>query len=379
MPQKRDYYEVLGVSRSANTDELKKAYRKLALQFHPDKNPGDKSAEEKFKEVSEAYEILSDSKKRQMYDQFGHSANQAGGFGGFGGGFGGFGGDSAHFQDLFTEVFGDIFGAGPRGGRTRERGKQRGADLRYTLTVSFEEAATGTEKLINFMRNKPCGTCKGTGSKSGTGRQNCPQCHGSGEQRFQQGFFAVSRPCSNCHGSGSIIKDPCGTCHGEAVVQAAAKLAVNVPAGVNTGQRLKLKSEGDSGIGGGPSGDLYVVIQMAPHLLFERQEDDVLCEVPISLGEAALGTELNIPTLVGNVSLKVPAGTQSGKIFRIKGKGFPHLGGFGAGDMFVKTVVDVPAQLSSEQKELIKKIDSLMGDTPLKKQYKDKLKQLKRN
>lgn len=377
MAAKRDYYEILGVTRGASDEELKKAYRKLALQHHPDKNPNNKVAEEKFKEVSEAYDTLSNPKKRQMYDQFGHSV--PGGFGGGGPGFSGFGGDATNFQDLFNDVFGDIFGGSQRG-RTRERsGKSRGADLRYTLNVSFEEAAQGCEKTINFMRNKPCGHCKGSGSKSGTGKTSCPQCQGSGEMRFQQGFFAVSRPCSNCHGSGFVIKDPCGTCHGEGVGQTPSKLAVTVPAGVNTGQRLKLKGEGDAGLGGGPAGDLYVVIQLNSHPIFERQEDDIVCELPISYSEATLGAETHVHTLSGSVSLKIPAGTPSGKVFRIKGKGFPHLGGFGAGDLFVKVVVDVPAQINSEQKDLLKKLESALGEeTPLKKQYKEKIKNLKR-
>ncbi len=374
---KRDYYEVLSVVKTASGDELKKAYRKLAMQYHPDKNPGDKISENKFKEVSEAYEVLSDDKKRQMYDQFGHAGSGMGG-GGFGGQ--GFGGDAGGFQDLFNDVFGDIFGGGQRGGGgRRERGKPRGADLRYTLNVSFEEAAIGSEKQINFMRNKSCNTCKGSGSKSGSGRTTCTQCHGQGEVRFQQGFFAVSRPCTHCGGSGQIIKDPCNTCHGEGVVQSASKLSVSVPAGVNTGQRLKLKNEGDAGPQGGTPGDLYVVIQLLEHALFERQNDDVVCELPISFTEAALGTETSVHTLNGSVSLKIPAGTASGKVFRIKGKGFPHLGGFGAGDIFVKVVVDVPNHLSSEGKELLKKFDQLGEDTPLKKQYKDKIKNLPRN
>lgn len=374
---KRDYYEVLGVSKSASGDELKKAYRKLALQYHPDKNPGDKQAEEKFKEVSEAYESLSDPQKRQMYDQFGHAAAGAGP-GGFGG-FSGFSGDASSFQDLFNDVFGDIFGGGGGRGRSRDGGRSRGADLRYTLSVTYEEAATGCEKQINFMKNKTCGTCKGTGSKSASSRTKCTQCQGRGEIRFQQGFFAVSRPCNACDGSGEVIKDPCGTCRGEGVVQAASKLAVNVPAGVNTGQRLKLKGEGDLGSHGGSAGDLYVVIQLLEHPLFERQNDDVLCELPLSFIEATLGTEANVHTLNGSVALKIPAGTPSGKVFRIKGKGFPHLGGYGAGDIFVKVVVDVPASIPSEGKDLLKKLDSMMGDTPLKKQYKEKVKNLSRN
>jgi molecular chaperone DnaJ len=371
---KRDYYEVLGVSRSATQEDLKKAYRKLALKFHPDKNPGNKESEEKFKEVSEAYDVLSDPRKKQMYDQFGHAGTQ----GGFGGG-GGFSGDFAgagSFQDIFNDVFGDFFGGRSRGGQERRR--QRGADLRYTLTVTFEEAAVGTEKQINFMRHRACTTCKGTGSKSGEAPVTCTQCSGSGEVHFQQGFFAVSRPCPQCQGEGTIIKNPCSVCRGSRLVQTPTKLAVSVPAGVNTGQRLKLKAEGDAGPQGGATGDLYVVVQLAPHPLFERQEDEVALEVPLSFVEATLGTELSVPTLTGQVSLKIPAGTPSGKTFRIKGKGFPHLGGYGAGDLFVRVTIDIPDELTTEQRELLKKFDSSAKESPLKKQYKEKLKSLKR-
>jgi molecular chaperone DnaJ len=369
---KRDYYEVLGVTRAANADELKKAYRKLALKHHPDKNQHDKTSEEKFKEVSEAYEALSDPKKRQIYDQFGHAGMGAGGFGG-GGDFGGGG----SFQDLFNDVFGDFFGGGGRG-RTRDPHKQRGADLRYTLNITYEEAASGCEKQISFMRNRSCGTCKGSGSKSGEGATTCPQCAGAGEVHFQQGFFAVSRPCPQCHGEGTIVKNPCTVCKGQRVVPTPTKLAVSVPAGVNTGQRLKLKAEGDGGPQGGPSGDLYVVMQLLTHTLFERQDDDVLCEIPLSFAEATMGTEISVPTLNGQVALKIPNGTPSAKTFRIKGKGFPHLGGYGAGDLFVRVLIDIPEDLTSEQKDLLKKFDAIAKETPLKKDFKEKVKNLKR-
>jgi molecular chaperone DnaJ len=366
---KRDYYEVLGLGRSASPEEIKRAYRKLALKHHPDKNQNDKASEEKFKEISEAYDMLSDAKKRQMYDQFGHSATS--------GGFGGMGGDTAGgFQDLFNDVFGDFFG-GSRG-RSRDPKKQRGADLRYTLNITFEEAAGGTEKQVNFMRNRPCGTCHGSGSRSAEGSAACVQCAGSGEVHFQQGFFAVSRPCPQCHGEGTIIKNPCGVCKGQKTVPTPTKLAVSVPAGVNSGQRLKLKSEGDGGPHGGPPGDLYVVINLQNHGLFERQDDDVIFEIPLSFTEAALGVELSVPTLNGQVSLKIPHGTPSGKTFRIKGKGFPHLGGYGVGDLFVRVTIDIPDTLTSEQKELLKQLEAAMKETPLKREYKDKIKNLKR-
>ncbi len=370
---KRDYYEVLGISRNANADELKKAYRKLALKYHPDKNQhGDKEAEEKFKEVSEAYEVLSTPKKRQMYDQFGH-AGMGGGFGQ--NPFGGMG-DAGSFQDLFNDVFGDFFGGGR--GRSRDPRKQKGADLRYTLTVTYEEAGSGCEKQINFMRNRSCSSCKGTGSKSGEGPSPCVQCAGSGEVHFQQGFFAVSRPCPQCNGEGSVIKNPCSQCKGQRTIPAPTKLSVSVPGGVNHGQRLKLKSEGDAGPQGGPPGDLYVVINLAEHTLFERQDDDILFELPLSITEAALGTEINLPTLDGSVSLKIPQGTASGKTFRVKNKGFPHLGSYGSGDLFVRVVVDVPDELSPEQIDLLKKFEEFSKETPLKKQYKDKIKNLKK-
>ena len=379
---KKDYYDLLGVARSANPEEIKKAYRKMALKYHPDKNRDDKSAEDKFKEVSEAYDVLGDPKKKQMYDQFGHAGVGAGGPGGFGaGGFGagftGFGGQgqefNGSFQDLFNDVFGDFFG----GRRGRDPRKQRGADLRYTLNVTFEEAGSGTEKQVSFMRNRPCGTCKGTGGKAGEVPTTCGQCNGVGEVHFQQGFFAVSRPCPTCNGEGTIIKNPCPVCRGNKMVPTPTKLAVSVPAGVNSGQRLKLKGEGDVGLQGGPAGDLYVVIQLAQHPLFERQDDDVLFELPLSFMEAAMGTEMSVPTLSGQVALKIPAGTPSGKLFRIKGKGFPHLGGYGAGDLFVKVTIDIPDELTGDQKELLKKFDAATKETPLKKSYKEKLKNLK--
>lgn len=367
---KRDYYEVLGVEKSASADDLKKAFRKLALKFHPDKNKS-KEAEEKFKEISEAYNVLSDPQKRQAYDQFGHSASQ--GFGG-GQGFGGF--EGGGFQDIFSDVFGEFFGGGGRGGRSRG-GARRGADLRYTLNITFEEAAAGCEKEISFMRNRSCDTCKGTGSKDSK-ITTCSQCNGTGEVRYQQGFFALARTCQQCNGEGSVIKNPCSACKGQKTTSSPAKLSVSIPAGLNTGQRLKLKNEGDAGPGPGLNGDLYVVVQLTSHPIFEREEDDVHCTVPVSFTEAALGADLEIPTLTGTVSLNIPPGTPSDKVFRIKGKGFPHFGGFGSGDLYVKVLVDVPGYLSYEQKELLKQLAEASVDTPLKRQFQEKLKQAKR-
>lgn len=369
---KRDYYEVLGVPKNSSPDELKKNYRKLALKYHPDKNQNNKESEEKFKEISEAYDVLSDAKKRQMYDQFGHAASGAGGFGGAG-----FSEGAGGFQDLFNDVFGDFFG-GQRG-KSRDPRQQRGADLRYSLNIMFEEAGSGCEKQINFMRNRACATCKGLGSKTGEAPVTCTECHGAGEVRFQQGFFAVARPCPKCDGEGTIIKNPCQTCKGSKLVPTPTKLEVSVPAGVNTGQRLKLRGEGDGAPGGGQSGDLYVVIQLIEHPIFERQDDDILCEIPLGFSEAVLGSELSVPTLNGEVALKVPAGTPSGKTFRIKGKGFPRLGGYGSGELYVRVVVDVPTNPTSEQKELLKKFDAAGQETPLKKQFKEKIKSLKKD
>ncbi|HTL11445.1 MAG TPA: molecular chaperone DnaJ, partial [Bdellovibrionota bacterium] len=318
---KRDYYEVLGVAKSASGEEVKKAYRKLAIQFHPDKNPGNKEAEEKFKEATEAYEVLSDQKKRQMYDQFGHAAAGGGGPGGFGGGgFEGFAG-AGGINDIFEDIFGDFFGGGGarggRGGSRRRSAAQQGADLKTSVDVTFEEAAFGAEKIVTIPRSTTCETCSGTGARKGTHPETCSQCAGRGEVMYQQGFFSISRTCPQCGGTGEMIKDPCGDCHGSGTIKKRAQLAVNIPAGVDSGQRLKLRGEGEAGLRGGPSGDLYVIINVLDHDFFKRDEYDIVCEVPITFTQAALGAEIEVPTLKGKVSMKVPAGTQPGKIFRI--------------------------------------------------------------
>jgi molecular chaperone DnaJ len=371
---KRDYYETLGVARNANADDLKKAYRKLAVQFHPDKNPGDKAAEEKFKELSEAYEVLSDPKKRQAYDQFGHAA--AGMGGGGAGGFD-FSGGAGSFNDIFSDIFGDIFGGGGgrgQGGRKRARGRP-GADLRTTLDITFEEAAFGTEKVISVPRSVQCETCEGSGAKPGTQPVNCAQCGGRGEVTFQQGFFAISRPCPACEGEGQTIASPCSNCRGTGKTQKKSQIAIKIPAGIDSGQRMKLSNEGESGERGGSPGDLYVTINILEHEFFEREEFDVICEVPITFVQAALGTTLEVPTLEGKVEMKIPAGTQSHKIFRLKHKGLARLGGHGRGDQLVRVVVEVPTSLSGEQKDLLKKFDQTGGKcNPMHESFFDRVK-----
>jgi molecular chaperone DnaJ len=377
MAQKRDYYETLGVSRDATPEDLKKQYRKLALQFHPDRNPGDKKAEERFKELSEAYEVLSDPQKRQMYDQFGHAANQGnpGGFD-FSQGFGAGG----NFNDIFGDIFGDLFGAAA-GGRARggrRRGGRPGDDLRTSIDITFEEAAFGAEKVITVPKNVRCGTCEGSGAKPGTQPENCAQCGGRGEVTFQQGFFAISRTCPRCNGAGQSIPHPCETCRGTGSTQKRSQIAVKIPGGVDSGQRLKLTGEGEAGERGGPPGDLYVVINILPHDFFTRDEADVICEVPITFTQAALGAEIEVPTLEGKVKLKIPVGTQSHKILRLKGKGLPRLGSYGRGDQLVRVIVEIPSRLSGEQKELLRKFDEIGGDTahPMHHSFFEKVKNL---
>jgi molecular chaperone DnaJ len=360
MATKRDYYEVLGVAQGATADEVKKAYRKLAVQFHPDKNPGDKKAEERFKELSEAYEILSDPQKRQMYDQFGHAAT-SGGPGGGGFDAHGFGGSS--INDIFGDIFGDLFGAtqggggqrGRTGGGRRRAGGRAGDDLRTSIDITFEEAAFGAEKVITIPKSIHCDVCSGTGARAGTQPENCSQCGGRGEVSFQQGFFAITRPCPRCNGAGQTIPNPCGNCNGSGQVKKRSQIAVKIPAGVDTGQRLKLTGEGEAGERGGPPGDLYVSINILPHDFFTRDEFDVICEVPVTFVHAALGAEIEVPTLEGKVKLKIPAGTQSHKILRLKGKGLARLGSYGRGDQLVRVIVEVPTRLSSDQKDLLKR------------------------
>jgi molecular chaperone DnaJ len=365
--QKRDYYEVLGVSRGVSAQELKSAYRKVALQYHPDRNPGDHAAEEKFKECSEAYQVLSDPEKRARYDQFGHAGNPFQGFGGAG--FGG-----ASINDIFGEIFGDIFGGR---GRSSRGGKSRGADLRYNLEISFEEAAFGTEVTVRIPRPKRCEACEGTGSADKQVR-TCPTCGGAGEVRFQQGFFAVSRPCNACGGVGQVVQNPCTTCRGAGRVESDSTLSVKIPAGVDTGTRVRLSGEGEPGQLGGPAGDLYVVVHVREHPLFVREDYEVLCEVPISFTQAALGAQIDVPTLDGKVKMKVPAGTQGGKVFRLKGKGIPHLHGGGRGDQHVRVIVETPTDLSRAQRELLEKFAEIAGEDthPQSKSFFSKVREL---
>lgn len=359
---KRDYYEILGVSRGASDTELKRAYRKLALQYHPDKNPGDKASEERFKEINEAYACLSDPQKRANYDQFGTAEGI-----GMGAGFGGFG-------DIFGDIFGEFFGTF-RGTRTRA---QKGVDLRYDLDISFEESAFGVEKKINVPRWVTCHICQGTGSKPGKGPLTCPSCKGTGQQTYQQGFFSISRTCGRCQGEGTIISDPCQECGGKKKVKRERIISVRVPAGVETGSRLKLTGEGELGIFGGPPGDLYIIIDVIPHPIFEREGDDVICRIPISFSMAALGGEIKVSTLEGKSVLKIPSGTQSGKLFKLKGKGIPRLRGHGRGDEIVEVVVAVPDKLNARQKELLEEFARISGEdiACLGKGFMEKVKNL---
>jgi molecular chaperone DnaJ len=364
---KQDYYELLGIGRNAGEEEIKKAYRKLALQYHPDRNPGDKRAEEKFKEVSEAYSVLSDPQKRSQYDQFGHAAFGDGGpFGG------GFDFSAGGFEDIFGDIFGEFFGTG--GGRRRGRGE----DLRYNLTLKFEEAVVGTEKKIKIPRHGVCEACRGNGAKPGTAPQTCPTCRGRGQVSFQQGFFSVSRTCSQCHGQGTTIKEACPTCGGAGRVRTMHTLSVKIPAGVDNGSRLKLRGEGESAPSGGAPGDLYVVTQVEPHPIFVRDNLDIICDVPISFVQAALGAEIDVPTLDGKVKMKIPSGTQSGKVFRMKGRGIKDPQGYHQGDQHVRVVVETPTHLTAKQKELLKDFAALGGEevNPLSKGFFDKMKEL---
>jgi len=368
---KADYYDVLGVSRDASDQELKSAYRKQALKFHPDRNPGDHAAEEKFKEASEAYQVLSDADKRAAYDRFGHAGVGASGPGGFGG-FSG----NVDLGDIFGDLFGEMFNVG--GSQQRATRQRRGEDLRFDLAIDFQDAIFGTETEIKVRRFESCTTCKGSGSSSGRGPSVCPQCHGRGQIRYQQGFFSVARTCSACGGSGSIISDPCTTCRGETRVSKEMKLAVKVPPGVDDGTRIRYGGEGDAGRSGGPGGDLYVVLSVRPHDFFERQGHDLHCVIPISFPQAALGAEIEIEGIDGPVSLKIPEGTQNGKELRIRGRGVPHLNEKGRVDLNVKVMVQIPKKLSRAQRELVAKLAESMTveNKPTSPGLLDKMKDL---
>ncbi len=355
---KQDFYEILGVARNASEAELKKAYRRLAMKHHPDRNPGDKPSEEKFKEAKEAYEVLTDPRKRAAYDQFGHAgvdssaAAGAAGAGGFGA--------NASFSDVFGEVFGDIFGGARQGGGSRAH---RGADLRYNLELSLEDAVRGSTVKIRVPTHVTCKTCGGTGAKKGTSPTTCSTCGGHGQVRMQQGFFSLQQTCPRCRGSGTIITDPCPTCHGEGRSEEQKTLSVKIPAGVDNGDRIRLAGEGEAGQMGGPAGDLYVQISVLDHALFVRDGSDLYCEVPIDLTTAALGGELDVPTLDGRVKLKIPPETQTGKVFRMRGKGVQSVRGGQIGDLLCKVAVETPVNLTAKQKELLRDFDQSLKNT----------------
>ncbi len=351
---KRDYYEVLGVSKSSSEAELKKAYRRLAMKYHPDRNPGDEDAEEHFKEAKEAYETLSDPQKRAAYDQFGHAGvDPSMGGGGFRGAAG------AGFGDIVDVIFGDIFGGGARRGAERA---YRGSDLQYNLELTLEEAVFGTDVKIRVPTFVSCSECGGSGASKGTSPETCPTCAGVGQVRMQQGFFSVQQTCPRCHGTGKIIANPCGTCHGEGRVQEHKTLSVKVPAGVDTGDRIRLSGEGEAGINGGPSGDLYVQIRVKPHKLFARDGNNLHCDVPISFTTAALGGELEVPTLDGRVKLKIPGETQTGKLFRMRSKGVKPVRGGPEGDLICRVMVETPVNLTKRQRELLQEFDEAMQE-----------------
>jgi len=352
---KRDYYDVLGVARNASDDELKKSYRRLAMKYHPDRNPGDTVAEERFKEAKEAYEILNDPRKRAAYDQFGHAGVDA-----QTGGAGGYGGAGPNFSDIFGDVFGDIFSN--MRGRGGPGQAYRGSDLRYTLDLTLEEAVFGTTAKIRVPTLVTCSTCNGSGAAPGSKPVTCPTCNGLGQVRMQQGFFSIQQTCPRCHGRGQIIPDPCPACHGSGRVEEQKTLSVKVPAGVDTGDRIRLAGEGEAGESGGPPGDLYVQIRVKQHPIFTREDSTLYCEVPISFATAALGGELEVPTLDGRVSLKIPGETQTSKVFRIRGKGVKPVRGGSPGDLLCRVIVETPVNLTKEQRELMEKLAETMEE-----------------
>jgi len=366
-----DYYKILGVSRDATPDELKKAYRQLALKFHPDRNQGEKESEEKFKEINEAYTCLSDADRRAHYDRYGtaegYNAAGAGGFGGFGAG--------TPFTDIFEDLFEDFFGGSS--GSKKQR-PTKGADLRYNLTITLEEAAFGTEKSLKIPRWQTCDLCSGSGAQPGKPPVTCTTCKGTGHIRFQQGFFSVSRPCSKCHGSGSIITNPCTTCRGEGKVRAQKDILVKIPAGVDTDSRLRISGEGDFGSFGGPPGDLYVVLTVEEHRYFKREGMNIYCDFPTAFTTAVLGGEVEVPTLDGTARLKVPAATPSGKLFHLKGKGIPRIGSHQRGDQVVRVSIEVPKKLTPRQKELLEEFAMISGEMhdESTKGFKGKLKDI---
>jgi molecular chaperone DnaJ len=369
---KRDYYDVLGVLHTASDQEIKSAYRKLALQYHPDRNPGNREAEEKFKEAAEAYSVLSDAQKRANYDRFGHAGVGAGaGFGGF---------DPNVFAD-FSDILGDIFGFGDLFGSARRGGSrvQRGADLRYDLELTFDEAAFGSTKKIKVPRHETCGECHGSGAQKGSGPTTCPTCNGYGQVRFQQGFFSLTRTCTQCHGSGQVIKNRCTVCRGDGRIVREKTLELRIPAGVDTGSKMRVSGEGDAGAKGGPSGDLYVVLSVQEHEFFERRDHDLYCHIPITFPQAALGAQIAVPTIDReDEKLAIPAGTQTGSMFRIKGRGISKRGGSARGDLYVTVDIAVPAKLSREQKDLLSKLAETIEieNKPVQKKILERVKEI---
>ena len=370
---KRDYYEILGVNRDADEEEIKKAYRKLAVKFHPDKNPGDKTAEENFKELGEAYEVLNDPQKRAAYDQYGHAAfdRRAGGFG-----RGGFHDPFDVFREVFSGggIFDDLFG----GGRQDPSQPQRGDDLRYDMELSFEEAAHGCEKEITVTKPERCDVCDGSGAEAGSRVKPCATCGGRGQVLTSRGIFSIAQTCNRCEGAGRILDHPCKVCHGAGRRESTSKIKLRIPPGVDTGARLRSAGNGEAGVRGGPSGDLYVVLHVKAHSIFHRDGDDLLCEVPISFVQAALGAEIEVPTLNGNAPLKIPAGTQPATMFRLKGKGVKNVQGYGVGDLHVRVNVEVPARLTSEQRARLQEFAASCDENvnPMSKSFFDKAKNL---
>jgi molecular chaperone DnaJ len=372
---KRDFYEILGVAKNATEDEIKKSYRKLAMKYHPDRNPDSKESEEKFKEVKEAYEMLTNADKREAYDRYGHAGvdpNMGGGGGG--GGFGGGG-----FADSFGDIFGDIFGGGA--GRSRNAGPQvyRGADLRYNLEITLEQAAHGFDTTIRVPSWDKCDTCHGSGAKPGTSPTTCPTCAGHGQVRMQQGFFSIQQTCPKCHGNGKIITDPCAPCGGQGRIKRNKTLEVKIPSGIDNGMRIRSSGNGEPGTNGGPAGDLYVEIHIKPHAVFQREGDDLHCEMPISFVKATLGGDIEVPTLSGKVSFTIPEGTQSGKTFRLKGKGIKGVRSGFSGDLFCHVAVETPVKLTEKQKDLLKEFERLTVEggakhSPQSKGWMDKVK-----
>jgi molecular chaperone DnaJ len=371
---KRDFYEILGVAKNATEDEIKKSYRKLAMKYHPDRNPDSKESEEKFKEVKEAYEMLTNADKREAYDRYGHAGVDPNMGGGGGGGFGGGG-----FADSFGDIFGDIFGGGA--GRGRNAGPQvyRGADLRYNLEITLEQAAHGFDTTIRVPSWDKCDTCHGSGAKPGTSPTTCPTCAGHGQVRMQQGFFSIQQTCPKCHGNGKIITDPCAPCGGQGRIKRNKTLEVKIPSGIDNGMRIRSSGNGEPGTNGGPAGDLYVEIHIKPHAVFQREGDDLHCEMPISFVKATLGGDIEVPTLSGKVSFTIPEGTQSGKTFRLKGKGIKGVRSGFSGDLFCHVAVETPVKLTDKQKELLKEFERLTVEggakhSPQSKGWMDKVK-----